>query len=210
MARADRGTGAGIVLVVDDDASVCEALSSLLRAVGWQVRTFATAAAFLDFGRPDLPACIVLDVRLPGASGLAVQRQLAGLGDASPIIFMSSYVDIPTTVQAMKAGAIEFLPKPFHEEDLLAAIDGAIERDVRARADRADLAGLRQRIATLSAREHEVMLLVVRGHLNKQVAAALGITEATVKVHRRHVMDKMVAQSLPELVRMVERVQPTG
>lgn len=210
MAGTDRGSGAGIVFVVDDDPSVCEALSSLLRAVGWQVRTFATAAAFLDFGPPDLPACIVLDVRLPGASGLGVQRQLAGRGDAPPIIFMSSYGDIPTTVQAMKAGAIEFLPKPFREEDLLAAIDSAIERDARARSGRAELAGLRQRMAALSTREHEVMLLIVQGHLNKQVAAALGITEATVKVHRRHVMDKMVAHSLPELVRMVERVQPTG
>jgi FixJ family two-component response regulator len=200
----------GIVFVVDDDASVCAALSSLLRAVGWRVQTFATAAAFLEFRRPDLPACLVLDVRLPGPSGLDLQRELAGRRDAPPIIFMSSHGDIPMTVRAIKAGAVEFLPKPFREEDLLAVIEVAIQRDAGARADRAELAGLRQRIGSLSLREHEVMLLVLKGLLNKQAAAALGITEATVKVHRRHVMEKMAADSLPELVRMVERVQPTG
>jgi FixJ family two-component response regulator len=210
MAGEDRKSGGAIVFVVDDDASVCEALSSLLRAVGWQVRTFASAAAFLEFRRPELPACLVLDVRLPGVSGLDLQRQLAGLGDALPIIFMSSHGNIPMTVQAMKAGAVEFLPKPFREQDLLAVIEGAIERDAAARAGRADLAGLRQRIGSLSTREHEVMLLILKGLLNKQAAAALGITEATVKVHRRHVMAKMAAESLPELVRMVERVRPTN
>lgn len=210
MAGTGRKRGEGFVFVVDDDASVCEALSSLLRSVGWQVQTFATAAAFLEFRRPDLPACLVLDVRLPGASGLDLQRELAARGDALPIIFMSSHGDIPMTVQAMKAGAVEFLPKPFREEDLLAVIDVAIERDAAARVDRSERAGLRQRIGSLSLREHEVMLLIVKGLLNKQTAAALGITEATVKVHRRHVMKKMAAESLPELVRMVERVQPTG
>jgi FixJ family two-component response regulator len=208
MAGVGRRRGAGIVLVIDDDASVCAALSSLLRAVGWQVRTFASAAEFLEFDRPDLPACIVLDVRLPGTSGLDLQRQLAGGADAPPIIFMSSYGDIPMTVQAMRAGAIEFLPKPFREEDLLAAVEGAIQRDAGARAARADVAVLRLRVASLSTREHEVMLLIVRGLLNKQVAAALGITEATVKVHRRHVMEKMLAKSLPDLVRLVERIEP--
>jgi FixJ family two-component response regulator len=198
------------VFVVDDDASVCEALSSLLRAIGWQVRTFPSAAAFLEFRRPDLPACLVLDVRLPGASGLDLQRQLAERGDALPIIFMSSHGDIPMTVQAMKAGAVEFLPKPFREEDLLAAIQSAIERDAGVRADHAELDGLRRRIGSLSIREHEVMLLILKGLLNKEAAAALGITEGTVKVHRRHVMEKMAVESLPELVRLVERVQPTG
>jgi FixJ family two-component response regulator len=210
MAREDRKRGEGIVFVVDDDASVCEALSSLLRALGWQVRTFASAAAFLDFRPPDLPACLVLDVRLPGLSGLDLQRKLSARGDAPPIIFMSSHGDIPMTVQAMKAGAIEFLPKPFREQDLLAVIDAAIERDAAARAAGAELAVLRRRIDTLSTREHEVMLLIVKGRLNKQAAAALGITEATVKVHRRHVMEKLAVESLPELVRMVDRLQPTG
>ena len=210
MAGEARKRVEGIVFVVDDDASVCEALSSLLRAVGWQVRTFATAVAFLEFRRPDLPACLLLDVRLPGLSGLDLQRQLAARGDVLPIIFMSSHGDIPMTVQAMKAGAVEFLPKPFREEDMLDAIDGAIERDTAGRTDRAEVAGLRDRIGLLSAREHEVMLLVLKGLLNKQAAAALGITEATVKVHRRHIMEKMAAESLPELVRMVERVRPTG
>jgi FixJ family two-component response regulator len=210
MAGEARKRGEGIVFVVDDDASVCEALSSLLRAVGWQVQTFATAAAFLEFRRPDLPACLVLDVRLPGPSGLDLQRQLAGRRDAPPIIFMSSHGDIAMTVQAMKAGAVEFLSKPVRVEDLLAVIDVAIERDAAARVDRAELAGLRQRIGSLSLREHEVMLLILKGLLNKQAAAALGITEATVKVHRRHVMEKMAAASLPELVRMVERLRPTG
>lgn len=210
MTAGDHRRGAGIVYIVDDDASVCDALGSLMRAVGWQVRTFASAASFLDYVRPDLPACIVLDVRMPGASGLDLQRELAGQGDAPPIIFMSSYGDVPMTVQAMRAGAFEFLPKPFREEELLAAIEGAIQRDADARAARAELTGLRLRIASLSTREHEVMLLIVQGHLNKQVAAALGITEATVKAHRRHVMEKMLAKSLPELVRMVERVQPTA
>ena len=210
MAGADRKCAAGIVFVIDDDASVSAALSSLLRAVGWQVSTFASAAAFLEFRRPELPACIVLDVRMPGVSGLELQRQLAECADAPPIIFMSSYGDIWMTVlQAMKAGAVEFLPKPFREEELLAAIEGALQRDAAARAARAGMAALRLRIASLSTREQEVMLRIVQGHLNKQVAAELGITEGTVKVHRRHVMEKMAAASLPELVRMVERVQPT-
>jgi len=208
MAEIGSSCGAGMVLIVDDDASVCAGLSSLLRAVGWQVRTFASAAAFLEFLRPDLPACIVLDVRLPGTSGLDLQRQLVGRADVPPIIFMSSYGDIPMTVQAIRAGAVEFLPKPFREEDLLAAVEGAIQHDADGRAERAELAALRLRIASLSTREHEVMLLILRGNLNKHVAAELGITEATVKAHRRHMMEKMLAKSLPELVRQVERAEP--
>jgi FixJ family two-component response regulator len=208
MAEVGSSRGAGMVLVVDDDASVCAGLSSLLRSVGWQVRTFSSAAAFLEFLRPDLPVCIVLDVRLPGTSGLDLQRRLVGRAAAPPIIFMSSYGDIPMTVQAMRSGALEFLPKPFREEDLLAAVEGAIHRDTAERAERAELAALRLRIASLSPREHEVMQLIVGGHLNKQAAATLGITEATVKAHRRHMMEKMLAKSLPELVRQVERAQP--
>jgi FixJ family two-component response regulator len=205
-----RERSAESVFVVDDDPSICEALSSLLRAFGWQVQTFANAAAFLSFGRPDTPACLVLDVRLPGVSGLELQRTLSERGDALPIIFMTSHGDIPMSVQAMKAGAIEFLPKPFREEELLAAIEAALARSTTVRRDRAELEGLRQRIGSLSAREHEVMVLIVRGMLNKQAAAALGISEVTVKVHRRRAMEKMRAHSLPELVRMVERVLPTS
>ena len=210
MADVNRKSCAAIVYVVDDDPSVREALSSLLRAVGWQVETFPTAAAFLEFRRPDLPACLVLDSRLPGLSGLELQRQLVDRGDAPPIIFMSSYGDIPVTVRAMRAGAIEFLPKPFREEALLAAIEESIERDTADRVHRTELAGLRKRIGSLSVRENEVMLLIVKGLLNKQAAAALGITEGTVKVHRRRVMVKMAAQSLAELVLMVERAAPSG
>jgi FixJ family two-component response regulator len=200
----------GIVHVVDDDLSVRTAIGALLRSAGLQVRLYASAQEFLAQRRPDVLSCLVLDIRMPGLSGLDLQRELEQAAAALPIIFITGHADIPTSVRAMKAGAVEFLPKPFREEVLLAVIDGAIERDVAARADRADLAGLRQRIGLLSVREHEVMLLILKGLLNKQAAAALGITEATVKVHRRHVMEKMAAESLPELVRMVERVQPTG
>jgi FixJ family two-component response regulator len=204
-----REQGAGTVFVVDDDASMCQALSSLLRAVGWQVQTFADAAAFLAFQRPDTAACLVLDVRLPGASGLELQRVLAERGDKLPVIFMTGHGDIPMSVQAMKAGAFEFLPKPFSEADLLAAIASALRRNAVGRRESSELAGLRGRMALLSARERQVMGLVVDGLLNKQAAAALGISEVTVKVHRRRVMEKTGAQSLPELVRMVARVEPT-
>jgi FixJ family two-component response regulator len=204
-----RERGAGTVFVVDDDASMCEALSSLLRAVGWQVQTFATAGSFLDYRRSETPSCLVLDVRLPGVSGLELQRTLAERGDELPIIFMSSHGDIPMTVRAIKAGAVEFLPKPFRESDLLAAIDEALASNTVALHDRAEVDGLRQRLDSLSSREREVMSLVVSGMLNKQAAAALGISEETIKVHRRRVMDKMGAQSLADLVRLVERVQPS-
>jgi FixJ family two-component response regulator len=204
----DRESGAGMVFVVDDDASMCEALSSLLRAVGWQVRTFDTAAAFLGYPRPDTSACLVLDVRLPGTSGLELQRTLADRGDALPVIFMTGHGDIPMSVQAMKAGAVEFLPKPFREDELLAAIQAALQRNAAGRQQRLELDSLLQRFESLSSREREVMALIVKWLLNKQAAAALGISEVTVKVHRRRAMDKMGARSLPELVRMVERVRP--
>jgi FixJ family two-component response regulator len=209
QAREVRERGAGIVFVVDDDASMCQALSSLLRAVGWQVQSFADAAAFLAYRRPDTPACLVLDVRLPGASGLELQRLLADRGDKLPVIFMTGHGDIPMSVQAMKAGAAEFLSKPFSEDDLLAAIETALRRNAVGRRESLELAALRGRMASLSARERAVMDLVVEGLLNKQAAAALGISEVTVKVHRRRVMEKTGAQSLPELVRMASRVQPT-
>jgi len=206
---ADVDRRAAIVFVVDDDASICAALSSLLRAVGWQVQTFESAAEFLAHGRPDTAACLVLDVRLPGTSGLELQRTLAERGDGLPIIFMTGHGDIPMSVQAMKAGAVEFLPKPFREEQLLDAIGLALARDAAGQRERADLADIRQRMASLSAREREVMVLVVQGMLNKQTAARLDISEITVKVHRRHVMKKMGARSLPDLVRLFERVHVT-
>jgi FixJ family two-component response regulator len=197
----------GSVFVVDDDASVRDALSSLLRAVGWQVRSFASAIDFLRHERAPTPSCMVLDVRLPGVSGLELQRMLAERGDRLPVIFMTGYGDIPMSVQAMKAGALEFLSKPFRADVLLAAVEAGVQRDASELHQRAELAAIRERIQTLSAREREVMDLVVKGMLNKQAAARLTIAEATVKVHRRHVMEKMGTQSLPDLVRMVERVR---
>jgi len=207
---ADRDRRTTIVFVVDDDAAMREALSSLLRAVGWQVQTCATAAEFLDHRHAETPACLLLDVRLPGSSGLELQRTLAERGDGLPIVFMTGHGDIPMSVQAMKAGAVEFLPKPFREHELLRAIELALERDAAGQRGRAELADIRQRLESLSRREREVMGLVVEGLLNKQAAAELDITEGTVKVHRRRVMKKMGAHSLPDLVRMVERVEPTA
>ena len=201
-------TGADrIVFVVDDDEGVREALSSLLRSVGLRVEAFATAQEFLRNPRADAAACLVLDVRLPGLSGLDLQRELAGAGETIPIIFITGYGDIPMSVRAMKAGAAEFLPKPFRDQDLLDAVQHALERDLAGRLGRAALTQARCRYDTLTAREREVVPLVVRGMLNKQVAAELGISEITVKIHRRHVMQKMMVRSLPELVRMFEQIQ---
>jgi FixJ family two-component response regulator len=208
MSEVDRSSA--VVFVIDDDASMRDALSSLLRAVGWRVQTFATAADFIAEPRPPTPTCLVLDVRLPGTSGLELQRALRDQPDAPPIIFTTGHGDIPMSVQAMKAGAVEFLAKPFREEALLAAIDVALERDAAAQRERAELSDIRQRIASLSQREREVMSLIVQGMLNKQAAALLHISEITVKVHRRQVMRKMRASSLPELVRMAGRVEPVS
>ena len=207
----DHGERAGdVVFVVDDDQSMREALSSLLRAVGWRVETFCDAVDYLAYRAPRGPSCLVLDVRLPGMSGLELQRVLADRDDAPPIIFMTGHGSIQMSVQAMKAGAVEFLAKPFREQDLLAAIEAALQQDAGARRERADLADIRRRVRLLSPREHEVMNLIVKGLLNKQAAALLEISEITVKVHRRRVMEKLGARSLPELVRMVERVEPTS
>jgi FixJ family two-component response regulator len=204
----DRERAGAVVFVVDDDLSMREALSSLLRSVGWRVQIFSEAVAFLAHERPAAPSCLVLDVRLPGMSGLELQLSLAALTDAPPIIFMTAHGSIPMSVQAMKDGAFEFLAKPFREQDLLDAVDAAIEQDARARRGRAEIADIRRRVDSLSRREHEVMSLIVKGLLNKQAAALLEITEITIKVHRRRVMQKMGARSLPELVRLVERVEP--
>jgi FixJ family two-component response regulator len=200
---------AAVVSIVDDDASMREALSSLLRSVGWQVRAFASAAEFLAAARPALPACLVLDVSLPGESGLELQRTLNAQGDPTPIIFMTGQGDIPMSVRAMKAGAVEFLAKPFREQELLEAIELALRTDASQLRERSQLAELRRRVGSLSPRELEVMRRVVRGMLNKQIAAELRIAEITVKVHRRHVMDKTGARSLAELVRIAERVEPS-
>ena len=194
------------VFVVDDDPSIREALSSLIRSVGLQAQTFASAAEFLRHRRPDAAACLVLDVRLEGVSGLELQRKLDETGDRIPIIFITGHGDIPMSVRAMKAGAVEFLSKPFREQDLLDAIAQGLRRDEIERRSQHALAQLQDRFETLSSREREVALRVVKGLLNKQVAADLGLSEMTIKVHRRNALDKMHARSLPELVLMLEKL----
>jgi FixJ family two-component response regulator len=194
------------VYIVDDDISIREALSTLIRSVGLAVRTFTSAVEFLAAGLPDVAACLVLDVRLPGLSGLDLQGELARAGVHIPIIFISGHGDIPMTVRAMKAGAVEFLPKPLREQDLLDAIAAAIDKDRAGRQQRMELAAVRVRYDSLTPRESEVVSKITLGLLNKQVAADLGVTEITVKVHRRHIIEKMQASSLAELVRMVGKL----
>jgi FixJ family two-component response regulator len=198
---------APVVFVIDDDASIREALTNLLRSVGITVETFGTAQQFLSAKRPDAPGCLILDVRLPGVSGLELQRQLLEANIQLPVIFVTGHGDIQMSVRAMKAGAVEFLTKPFRDQDLLDAVQQAVDRDRAARAQRAELAELRARHELLSPREQEVMALVVRGLLNKQTAGELGTSEATVKLHRDHVMQKMQADSLADLIRMAERLE---
>jgi RNA polymerase sigma factor (sigma-70 family) len=198
---------ASIVFVVDDDPSVRRAIKVLLESVGLAVELFGSAKEFL-LGRPaDSPSCLVLDIRLPGVSGLDFQRQLAEAKIDIPIIFISAHGDVPMTVRAMKGGAIEFLTKPFRDQDLLDAVEVALERDRARRQREADIATLRERFESLSPREREVVAMVVSGMLNKQIAAEIGTTENTVKVHRSRAMEKMQAQSLADLVKMIERLK---
>lgn len=195
-----------VVFVIDDDASAREALESLVRSVGLDVRSFGSTREFLQSNRPDAPACLVLDVRLPGASGLDFQHEMASSNINLPIIFVTGYGDIPMSVRAMKAGAIEFLSKPFRGQDLLDAVQVAIEQNRARRRDAALAEGLRKCYESLTAREREVMALVVTGRLNKQIAADLNVSEVTVKVHRGQVMRKMRATFLAELVRMADKL----
>lgn len=192
------------VFVVDDDAAVREALDGLFRSVGLQAKTFGSAAEFLQNKLPDLPSCLVLDVRLPGLSGLDFQAELAAAGLHIPIIFMTGHGDIPMTVRAMKAGAVEFLPKPFRDQDMLDAVQQALERDRERRERSSGLAKLKSSFDTLTPREQEVMGLVTAGLMNKQVAGEIGVSEITAKVHRGNIMRKMGAKSLAELVRMAD------
>jgi FixJ family two-component response regulator len=195
------------VFVVDDDPPMRESLKNLLRSVGLRAELFASAQEFLRSKRPDLPSCLVLDVRLPGLSGLDLQRRTTEAGVEIPIIFITGHGDIPMSVRAMKAGAVEFLTKPFRDQDLLDAIQQALERDRKARDQRAAIEELRSRFASLTPREREVMARVVAGLLNKQIAAEPGTSETTVKIQRHQVMVKMGAGSLPELVRMADRLR---
>jgi len=199
-----------IVFVVDDDVSVRESLESLIGCEGWQPETFASAQEFLDYPRVLIPNCLVLDVSLPGLNGLDLQRLVAGERTAMPIIFITGYGDVPMTVQAMKAGAVEFLTKPFNDGVLLTAIRAALERSRVALSLEAEMRVLRDRYASLSPRERQVMALVVSGLLNKQIGGELGISEITVKAHRGKVMQKMKANSLADLVKMAARLRPAS
>ena len=198
---------ASIVYVVDDDPSIRRAIKRLIESVGLYVELFGSAAEFTNSSHPDVVSCLILDIRLPGVSGLEFQHQLSEANISIPIIFISAHGDVPMTVRAMKAGAIEFLTKPFRDQDLLDAVQVALERDRARRQREVEIATLRERFESLSAREREVVAMVVAGMLNKHIAAEIGTSENTVKVHRSRAMEKMRAQSLADLVRMVERLK---
>ncbi len=199
-----------VVYVVDDDVGVLDATRGLLASIGLAVQTFRSASEFLLSKRPEVPACLVLDVRLPGLSGLDLQRQLAESGTSIPIVFITGHGDIPMSVQAMKGGAVEFLTKPFRDQQLLDAVQYAVARDRVARKHNAELGEFRRRYESLTPREREVMARVVAGRLNKQIAFELGTSEITVKVHRAQVMRKMQVESLAALVQLAERLRPVN
>ena len=199
-------TQSSIVYVVDDDQLVCKATARLLKSVSMQVQTFASAREFLDAPRDDRPGCLLVDVRMPELSGLDLQQALRDANVDLPIVFMTGHGDIPMSVRAMKAGAVDFLPKPVNDQDLLDAVGQALDRGVQSRRTHQELADVRQRIESLSPRERQVMDLVVAGKLTKQIARRLGIAEPTVKTHRRNIMDKMAADSVAELARMAEKI----
>jgi FixJ family two-component response regulator len=202
--RSTANAEEAIVFVVDDDTSVREALSNLFRSVGLQVETFGSAHEFLQSKLPNVPSCLILDIRLPRLSGLDFQAELAKADIRIPVIFMTGHGDIPMTVRAMKAGAVDFLTKPFRDQDMLDAVTAAIERDRNNRDEAKALSDLQALFATLTPRERQVMNLVTSGLMNKQIAAEIGLAEITVKIHRGHIMRKMGAKSLPDLVRMAE------
>jgi FixJ family two-component response regulator len=197
-----------IVFVVDDDPSMREAVQDLIASVGLEARGFPSPREFLEAARPDSPACLVLDVRLPGSSGLNFQQELSQAGVRIPVIFITGHGDIPMSVRAIKAGAVEFLTKPFRDQELLDAINAGIERNRAQRREALVMDDLRQRFAALTPREREIMALVILGRMNKQIAGELGVSEVTVKVHRGQIMRKMRAKSLPELVRMGDLLCP--
>jgi len=196
------------VFVVDDDASVRTALKRLIQSIGFQVKTFDSAQAFLAYGPHDKPACLVLDVRMPGMSGIELQEQLIKAGLRMPIIFITGHGNIPMSVKAVKSGAVDFIEKPFDDQKLIDAINIAIKEDGKYRLEQSEIKDIQRRVDSLTQREHEVFDLVVTGMLNKQIAFDLGMSEKTVKVHRARVMQKMKAESLADLVRMAEKVSP--